>query len=57
MDNNLKSINLFRFNGVSININDKCISHTNFHPGQVLEAAIYENMIVITHAIEETTKN
>lgn len=49
-DNTLKAINVIPFNGKSINLNDLCMSHTNFKPGQILEAAIYGNMIVITPA-------
>ncbi len=50
-DNNLKAINIIHFDGKSIDLNDVCISHTNFQPGQVLEAAIYGDMIVITPVI------
>lgn len=50
-DNNLKAINIIHFDGKSIDLNDVCISHTNFRPGQVLEAAIYGDMIVITPVI------
>lgn len=59
-NNNLKAINVIHYNGKSINLNIECMSHTSFQPGQVLEASIYENMIVITSAIsniEETIKN
>jgi hypothetical protein len=49
-DNTLKAINVIKFNGNSINLNDLCMSHTNFKHGQILEAAIYGNMIVITPA-------
>ena len=49
-DNTLKSINVIPYNGKSINLNALCMSHTNFKPGQILEAAIYGNMIVITPA-------
>ncbi len=50
-DNNLKAINIIHFDGKSINLNDVCISHTNFRPEQVLEVAIYGDMIVITPVI------
>lgn len=33
------------------------MSHTNFKPGQILEAAIYGNMIVITPAVMDTKQN
>ncbi len=49
-DNTLRSINIIHFNGNSINLNDTCMSHTIFQQGQILEAAIYENMIIITPA-------
>ena len=49
-DNKLKAINVIPYNGKSINLNDLCMSHTNFKPGQILETAIYGNMIVITPA-------
>lgn len=49
-DNTLRAINVINFNGNSIHLNDLCMSHTNFKPGQILEAAIYGNMIVITPA-------
>lgn len=47
-DNTLKAINVIPYNGKLINLNDLCMSHTNFKTGQILEAAIYGNMIVIT---------
>ena len=50
-NNNLKAINIINYNGMSINLNDLCMSHTNFHSGQVLEASIYEDMIVIAPAL------
>ena len=50
-DNSLKAINIIHFDGKSINLNDVCISHTNFRPEQVLEVAIYGDMIVITPVI------
>lgn len=57
-DNSLKAINIINYNGKSINLNDLCMSHTNFQSGQVLEAAIYGNMIVIRPALSsETLKN
>ena len=49
-DNTLKAINVIPYNGKSINLNDLCMSHTNFKPGQVLEALIYGNMIMIIPA-------
>lgn len=52
-NNNLKAINIINYNGMSINLNDLCMSHTNFQSGQVLEAAIYENMIVIAPALSQ----
>ncbi|HBG12546.1 MAG TPA: hypothetical protein DDX68_13890 [Clostridium sp.] len=52
MDNNtLKAINLINYNGKSINFNDLCMSHTNFQQGQILEATIYSDMIVIKPAL------
>ncbi len=58
MDDNLKAINIIHFGGKSIYLNDTCISHTIFKQGQVLEAAIYGNMIVIRPALSsETLKN
>ena len=53
MDNNnyLKAINIIHFNGMSINLNNVCMSHTNFKPGQILEAVIYDDMIVIVPAL------
>ena len=56
-DNILKAINVINFNGNSINLNDLCMSHTNFKQGQILEAAIYGDMILITPALKENTKN
>ena len=52
-NNNLKAINIINYNGMSINLNDLCMSHTNLQSGQVLEAAIYENMIVIAPALSQ----
>ena len=49
-DNTLRAINIIHFNGNSINLNDTCMSHTIFQSGQILEAAIYGNMIIITPA-------
>ena len=53
MNNNnniLRAINVINFNGNSIHLNDLCMSHTSFQKGQILEAAIYGDMIVITTA-------
>jgi hypothetical protein len=50
--NSLKSINVIHYDGISINLNEMCMSYTNFQPNQVLEAAIYGDMIVITTAIK-----
>ena len=52
-NNNLKAINVIRYDGKSINLNIECVSHTSFQQGQVLEASIYGNMIIIKPAIEE----
>ena len=47
MDNNtLNAINSINYNGRSINLNVVCMSYTNFNPGQILEAVIYDDMIV-----------
>lgn len=55
---NLSAINVFHFNGNSINLNEVCMSHTIFQSGQVLEAAIYDEMIIIRPAIlPEKTNN
>lgn len=51
-DNSLKAINVIHYDGISINLNETCMSYTNFQPNQVLEAAIYGDMIVITAAIK-----
>lgn len=51
-DNSLKAINVIHYDGISINLNETCMSYTNFQPNQVLEAAIYGDMIVITTAIK-----
>jgi hypothetical protein len=51
-DNTLKAINVIPYNGKSINLNDLCMSYTNFQPNQVLEAAVHGDMIVITTAIK-----
>lgn len=51
MDNILKAINLTRYNGESIYLTNSCMSHTNFHQGQVLHMEIYENMILILPAL------
>lgn len=55
-DNNLKTINLTRYNGSSINLIGAYMSDTNFHKGQVLQTMIYGNMIVIIPAISETSE-
>jgi len=60
MNNNnniLRAINVINFNGNSIHLNGLCMSHTNFKPGQILEAAIYGDMIVITPAVMDTKQN
>lgn len=56
-DNTLKAINVIPYNGKSINLNDLCLSHTNFKTGQILEAIIYGDMILIAPAFKESTKN
>lgn len=57
-DNNLKLINIIHYNGSSIVLNEVCMSHTDFQKGQVLQAAVYGDMIVITPAvIESNIKN
>lgn len=52
-NNNLKAINLINYNGRSINLNDVCMSYTNFNPGQILEAVIYDDMIIIVPALSQ----
>ncbi len=52
-NNNLKAINLINYNGRSINLNDVCMSYTDFNPGQILEAVIYDDMIVIVPALSQ----
>ena len=57
-NNNLNAISLINYNGRSINLNEVCMSYTNFNPGQILEAIIYNDMIVIRPALSsETLKN
>lgn len=57
-DNNLKLINVIHYNGSSIVLNEVCMSHTNFQQGQVLQAVVYGDMILITPAtIEESIGN
>lgn len=57
-DNNLKLINIIHYNGSSIVLNEVCMSRTDFQKGQVLQAAVYGDMIVITPAvIESNIKN
>lgn len=56
-DNNLKTINLTRYNGSSINLIGTYMSGVNFHKGQVLQTMIYGDMIVITPAIPEISDN
>ena len=56
-NNNLKAINVIHYNGKSINLNFECMSHTSFQQGQVLEALVYGNMIIIKPAIEEPALN
>ena len=55
-NNCLKAINLIHFDGKSISLNNVCMSHTIFQENQVLQAAIYGDMIVITSAITEGEK-
>ena len=50
-NSNLKAINVIRYNGTSINLNNLCMNHTNFQPEQILEVFIYNDMIVIKPAI------
>lgn len=57
MDNKLKAINLIRYDGSSINLNYVCMSHTIFQKDQILEATIYNNMIVIVPAISDDEDN
>lgn len=52
-NSNLKAINIIHFDGRSINLNYVCMSYTNFNPGQILEAVIYDNMIVIVPALSQ----
>lgn len=56
-DNTIKAINIIPYIGKSINLNDLCLSHTNFKTGQILEAIIYGDMILIASAFKEGTKN
>ncbi len=51
--NNLKAINVIHFDGKSINLNEVCMSYTNFNPGQILEAVIYDDTIVIVPALSK----
>jgi hypothetical protein len=53
-DTNLKSINVIKYNGKSVDLNSLCMSHTNFQPEQILEAFIYNDMIVIAPAMLNT---
>lgn len=53
-ENNLKTINLTRFNGESINLSGAYMSGANFQKGQVLQTMIYGDMIVIIPAIPVT---
>jgi hypothetical protein len=50
-DTNLKSINVIKYNGKSVDLNSLCMSYTNFQQEQILEAFIYHDMIVITPAM------
>jgi hypothetical protein len=50
-DTNLKVINVIQYNGKSINLNSLCMSHTFFQKGEILEATIYNDTIVIKPAI------
>ncbi len=52
-DKNLKTINLTRYNGSSINLSGTYMSGTNFQKGQVLQEMIFGDMIVIIPAIPE----
>ncbi|MDR7814549.1 hypothetical protein [Lacrimispora sp.] len=52
-NNNLKAINIIHFDGKSISLNDVCMSHTVFQKGQILQASIYGDMIVITPALSQ----
>lgn len=52
-ENTLKTINLTRFNGESINLSGAYMSGAKFQKGQVLQEMIYEQMIVIIPAIPE----
>ncbi len=52
-NNNLKAINIIHFDGKSICLNDVCMSHTVFQKGQILQASIYGDMIVITPALSQ----
>ena len=53
MENNLKAINVIRYNGESINLDNQCISHTTFHKNEILEISFYGNMIVIAPALPQ----
>lgn len=53
MDNNLKVINILRYDGESVNLNNQCMSHTVFQKNEVLEVLIYNNMIVIAPALPQ----
>lgn len=60
MDNNeniLKAINIIHYNGMSISLNEVCMSHTIFQQGQVLQASIYGDMIIITSVNLKTSTN
>lgn len=50
-DTNLKSINVIKYNGKSVDLNSLCMSHTSFQQEQILEAYIYNDMIVIAPAM------
>jgi len=50
-DNTPKAVNVIHFNSNSINLNNLCMPHTNFHQRQVSEAVIYGDMIVIRPAL------
>lgn len=52
-DNSLKAINVIHYNGSSIGLNNLCMSHTNFQSGEILEIAIYEDMIMIIPALRK----
>lgn len=44
---------MVHYNGSSLSLNIQCMSHTNFQLGEVLEVAIFEDMIMVTPALKE----